>query len=116
MRTPGIPLLLTIALAASAVFGLVAGGAAISGNGMFPFMDAAWGGRSIGAGLVALLAILLRNPTAYLIAFVSSVPREIGDIIQFTALESVDWSIVGVTAVFLIFWIVGSIVAFRARV
>ena len=115
MKTPGIPFALTLLLAFSVINGIFPGLAAMAGYGIFEHMDASWGGRSLGAGLAATVAILLKNPITYLAAFLSSTGREIGDFIFYMQAEVVQWPMVGIIVVLLIGWLVGIWFANRAR-
>ena len=115
MITPGIPFALTLLLAFSVINGIFPGLAALAGYGIFEHMDASWGGRSLGAGLAATVAILLKNPITYLAAFLSATGREIGDFIFYMQAEVVPWPMVGIIVVLLVSWLVGIWFANTAR-
>lgn len=107
MKAPGIPLWITIVLGLIVLLSVVAGSLALAGNGMEEFMGPSWGGRNLGIGLAALIAILYKSPHAYLAVFVASIGREVGDIIQLTQGDTPDWPIVIFASLLLAVWLMG---------
>jgi len=102
------------------VFGI--GGAGFVGamfgpgmEGMEPYMAVSWGGRHLGLGLAALAAVLLKSPTAYMVAFIGGVGRDIGDLIaHFDKPEMSIGVLVGII-VFLVADVLGALMANKAR-
>ena len=83
LRAPGIPLWTTIFAGVLFLVGCAIGIPAILGQGadIEPLVNASIGGRSLGIGVAAGLAVFLRSPSAYLVVFVGSVVRDIGDLV-----------------------------------
>lgn len=115
MKTDGIPLWITLLLGLSVVLGIVAGGLALTGNGMEAFMGPSWGGRNMGLGLAALAAIWLKSPTAYIAVFLGAMAREVGDIVELSQLETPNWPVVIFAAALLVVWVIGITQANKAR-
>ena len=57
------------------VLGSALGLMAMFGQGMDPTMNVSWGGRSLGLGLAAGVAVFLKSPNAYIAAFVGGLGR-----------------------------------------
>lgn len=115
MKTAGIPVWITGVLGLTVLMGIGAGGMAMLGNGMQEFMGASWGGRNLGLGVAALLAILLKSPAAYIAVFCGAIGREIGDIIQLSRGDTPNWPVVILAVVLLAVWIYGILRANAAR-
>ena len=62
LKTAGIPMWVTIFALIVLALGCVLGLMAMLGQGSEPFMNASWGGRSIGLGFAAGVAVLLKSP------------------------------------------------------
>ena len=78
LKTAGIPMWVTIFALIVLATGCASGLMAIFGQGMDgldSIMSLSWGGRSVGLGLAAGVAVLLRSPVAYIVAFVGGLLR-----------------------------------------
>jgi hypothetical protein len=129
LKTAGIPMWATIfalivfllgcVLGLMAMFGQSVGQDMVFGRGfgqdMKPWMSISWGGRHVGLGLAAGVAVLLKSPTAYIAAFVGGVGRDVGDLIAELGKSEPNIAIVAGIAVFLIAGVVGIIAANKAR-
>lgn len=115
MKTTGIPIWLTIVLGLLVLLSIASGGMAIIGNGMEDFMGASWGGRNLGLAAVSVVAISFRSPIVYLAAFISSIIRELGDIIQLLGAETMDWPVAIFAGVLIVVWAFGIKFANQAR-
>ena len=129
LKTAGIPTWITLfalivflaycALGLMAMFGQGFGRDMVFGQGfgqdVKPWMSIAWGGRTLGLGLAAAVAVFLKSPTAYIAAFVGVVSGELGNLIgELGKSESKIGVIVGV-AVFLVGGVLGTLAANKAR-
>jgi len=114
MKTEGIPLWVTLVLAVTVLLGVGVGGMAMLGAGMDASQSVSWGGRNLGLGLVALAAILLKSPAAYIAAFFGGIGRETGDIIDSLSAETPNMPILILAAVMLVVWVIGLNYAFKA--
>ena len=82
---------------------------------MDPNMNISWGGRSLGLGLVAGIAVMLKSPTAYIAAFVGGIGREIGDLMaELSKVEPSTGVLVGIV-VFMVIGLLGILSANKAR-
>ena len=115
MRTPGIPLWITIVTALLAIAGGLAGVAAVLGHGMEPFMNAAWGGRGLGLSVIAGFVIWMKNPLAYLALFIAAIIRELADLVQLSWAAEFDWSLGVPALILLIVWSVGIYYSVKAH-
>ena len=86
IRTPGIPLVITILAILLGLFATVLGVLALidpaNALGYVPGADMLgtnWGGRNAGLGVVLLVAVLLKSPYAYAAAFSGQILREFSD-------------------------------------
>ena len=114
-KTPGIPTWMTIFALILFALGAVLGISAFIGQGAEPFMNASWGGRHLGIGVAAGLAVLLRSPSAYFVIFAASVIQNLGDLIaEVSKAEPSMGPIVGVL-LFTTLSIAGCIWALKAR-
>ena len=120
LKTPGIPLWVTLFALLTFVFGAVLGLMAFFGpmpgfENVDPSLAASWGGRALGIGLAALLAVFLRSPDAYIVAFAAGAFRDIGDIVGEFGRPQPSMGVLVVTFLFLAICIYGISVAFKAR-
>lgn len=111
LKTPGIPLWVTI-------FALLLLGTGV-GVGIMTFanpdMGPSMAGRTLGLGLAAGLAVFLKSPAAYLLAFIAGIPREIGDILAELSKAEPSYQVIGFIALFLILGLAGAYYANKAR-
>lgn len=115
IKTSGIPVWITIIVALSVLMGGIAGPLAMAGFGFETFTTPAWGGRSFGLSIVALAAIILKDARVYLAMFIASIAREVGDLIQLSLAETINWSLGVPAIILLIVWVIGAIYASRAN-
>ena len=101
------------------VFGLgcVLGLMAMFGQGtdVNPLMNVSWGGRHLGLGLAAGVAVFLKSPTAYIAAFVGGLGRDLGDAIAELGKSETNIGIIVGIVVFLIAGVLGIMAANKAR-
>lgn len=115
MKTEGIPIWITLVLGLTVLLGVGVGGMAMLGSGMDASQTVSWGGRNLGLGLVALGAIVLKSPTAYIAAFLGGIGREVGDLLESFQAETPNMPIVIIAVVMLVVWIIGLGYANTAR-
>jgi len=115
LRTAGIPMWVTAFALIVLVLGCLLGGMAILGLAMEPAMTASWGGRHLGLGLAAGLAVFLRSPNAYLAALVGGIGRDAGDLVGHLAKPGASLGVLIGIVVFLIVGVLGVVAAARAR-
>ena len=118
LKTAGIPMWVTIFALIVFALGCALGLTAMFGQGMEgmnPSMSVSWGGRHLGLGLAAGVAVFLKSPTAYIAAFVGGVGRDVGDMIAHITKSEQNIGIVVGIVVFLIAGILGIVVANKAR-
>lgn len=82
LSVPGIPIWATLFLLIVIAFGFVMGIPAFLGSGLMETHSVGWGGRQLGVGVAAVIAAVLRNPTAYLLIFVIGIFRETSDALE----------------------------------
>ena len=110
LKTVGIPMWVTIFALIVFVLGCGLGlvamfdQGAMLGQGVVPSISASWGGRSLGLGLAAGVAVFLKSPIAYMAAFAGGLGRDLGDLIA--ELSKSETSI-GVTAGIVVFFVAG---------
>ena len=118
LKTSGLPMWVTIFALIACFMGCVSGLASIFSQGMEGIdgpMSISWGGRSIGLGLAAGAAVFLKDPTAYMAAFVGGVGRDVGDLIAHVGKPDMNYGILVGILVFLIPGVLGIIAANKAR-
>ncbi len=86
-KAPGIPYWITVFAAINVVVGCVLGfGALFEPTQALDYVDGAdalgrtWGGRN--AGFAMALAIFLKHPAAYTVAFAGAAFRDVGDLVN----------------------------------
>lgn len=119
MKTAGIPIWVTIFALIVFVFGCGVALMAFLGQGMDPSLSTAmsisWGGRQLGLGLAAGIAVLLKTPSAYIAAFVGGVGRDLGDLTaELSKMEPNQGVVLGIVA-FLVPGLLGIWFANKAR-
>jgi hypothetical protein len=117
LKTPGIPMWVTIYALIVFVVGSL-GLMAMLGpamEGMNSSMSISWGGRHFGLGLAAGVAVLLKNPNAYIAAFVGGVGRDLGDLIAHLGKSEPSIGVLVGIVVFLIAGVLGIMAAYKAR-
>ena len=114
IKTSGLPVWITVVVGLSVLMGGIVGPLAMAGLGFENFMTPAWGGRSFGLSVFALIAILLKDRKVYLAMFVASITREVGDLIQLLSAETMDWGLGIPTIILLIVWILGAYYSAKA--
>ena len=117
LKTPEIPIWVTIFALIVFVMGCSLGvmGAFGAFEGMDGPMSISWGGRTVGLGLAAGVAVLLKSPIAYIAAFVGGMGRELGDLLGELNRAEPDIGVVAFIVVFLIAGTLGIIAANKAR-
>ena len=115
LKTAGIPMWVTIFALIVFVVGCALGLMAMFGQGMDPAMSVSWGGRHLGLGLAAGVAVFLKSPTAYIAAFVGGVGRDVGDLIAHVGKSEPNIGITVGIVVFLIAGVLGIMAANKAR-
>jgi hypothetical protein len=85
------------------------------GQVMEPSMSVSWGGRHLGLGLAAGVAVFLKSPTAYIAAFVGGVGRDVGDLFAHLGKSETSIGVVIGIVVFLIAGVLGIMAANKAR-
>lgn len=117
IRANGIPIWVTILAILIGVMGTQLGVTAMldptSAQGYIDGADAiglTWGGRNTGLGVALIVAVLLRNPSGYAVAFAASIFRELSDIINLGITSGTG---IGLT-VFLLIEVVCLIISVRA--
>ncbi len=78
-------------------------------------MSIALGGRQLGLGLAAGVAVLLKSPAAYIAAFVGGVGRDVGDLIAHVGKSEPTIGVMVGIVVFLIAGVLGIRAANKAR-
>lgn len=88
LRTPGVPVWVTVLAVLLGLFATLFGVLAMLDPhialGWVSGADALgvrWGGRNTGLGVVLLVAVLLRSPAGYVVAFSGQLLREFGDVV-----------------------------------
>lgn len=115
LKTPGLPIWVTIFALIVFALACVLGVMALAGSGADPNMTVSWGGRTLGLGLAAGLAVALKSPAAYIVAFAGGLAREAGDLLaHLAAPESSIGVLVGIV-VFFVAGVLGIIAALKAR-
>ena len=119
LKTTGIPIWVTIFALIVFATGCALGLMAMFGQGMDPSMSVAmnfsWGGRSIGLGLAAGVAVFLKSPIAYIAAFVGGLGRDLGDLIGHLGQSEMNIGVIVGIVVFLIAGVLGIMAANKAR-
>jgi hypothetical protein len=115
LKTAGIPMWVTIFALIVLVVGCALGLMAMFGQVMEPSMSVSWGGRHLGLGLAAGVAVFLKSPTAYIAAFVGGVGRDVGDLIAHLGKSETGIGVVIGIVVFLIAGVLGIMAANKAR-
>ena len=121
LKTAGIPMWVTIFALIVFVLGCGLGlvamfdQGAMLGQGVDPSISASWGGRSLGLGLAAGVAVFLKSPIAYIAAFVGGLGRDLGDLIAELGKSETSIGVVGGIVVFFIAGVLGIISANKAR-
>ncbi|MEE8387426.1 MAG: hypothetical protein V3R65_02525 [Acidiferrobacterales bacterium] len=118
LKTNGIPMWVTIFALIAFAMGCATGLMGIFSQGMEGInesMSISWGGRSFGLGLAAGVAVFLKNSNAYIVAFVGSVSRDIGDLIAHMDKTEPSIGVIIGILVFLIPGIVDIVIANKAR-
>ncbi len=118
LKTAGIPMWVTIFALIVFVLGCALGLTAMFGQGMKgmdPSMNVSWGGRHLGLGLAAGVAVFLKSPTAYIAAFVGGVGRDLGDLIAHVGKSETNIGVIVGIVVFLIAGVLGIMAANKAR-
>ncbi len=127
LKTPGIPMWVTIfamiafvtgcALGLMAIFGQAwgQGFAQAFGQESMRAISTSWGSRTLGLGLIYGIAILLKSPNAYIVAFVGGLGRDLGDLLGELNESEPHISIMIGTAVFFIVGVLGIVAAYKAR-
>jgi hypothetical protein len=118
LKTAGIPMWVTIFALVVFVLGCALGVMAMFGQGMEgmnPSMSVSWGSRHLGLGLAAGVAVLLKSPTAYIVAFVGGVGRDVGDLIAHVGKSEPSIGVLVGIVVFLIAGVLGIMAANKAR-
>jgi len=115
LKTAGIPWWATGFALIVFLLGCVLGLSAISGHSMEPNMTISWGGRTLGLGLAAALAVLLRSPAAYLAAFAGGLAREAGDLIGELSRPQPSPGVIAGIAVFLAVGALSTLAAYKAH-
>lgn len=82
MKTPGIPIWTSFILGFIALFCVITSALALTGNEVNALMGPAWAGRNLALALISLLAIFWKSPVLYIAAFLGSICREIGDMVE----------------------------------
>ena len=118
LKTDGIPTWVTVFALIAFLMGCASGLAGVFSQGMEGInesMSISWGGRSIGLGLAAGLAVYLKHPTAYIVAFIGGMGRDLGDLAGELSKQDPAKGIVLFLVVFLILETLGIIAAQKAR-
>ena len=118
LKTPGIPMWVTIFALVAFLMACASGLAGVFSQGMEGInesMSISWGGRSIGLGLAAGLAVFLKSPGAYIVAFVGGLARDLGDLVANLGKEVSDIGVILFLVVFLIAGVLGAMAANKAR-
>jgi hypothetical protein len=118
LKTAGIPMWVTIFALIVFVVGCALGLMAMFGQGMQgmdPSMNVSWGGRHLGLGLAAGVAVFLKSPTAYIAAFVGGLGRDLGDLIAHVGKSETNIGVLVGIVVFLIAGVLGIMAANKAR-
>ena len=99
LKTDGIPLWVTLFVVVTVILGLGLGVMAFLGVAQDSSMTGPWGGRSVGLGVVAALAVLMKSPATYVAALAGGVCRDVGDLVgEFARPERSTAVIAGVLA------------------
>ncbi len=114
LKTPGLPIWVTIFALVVLAFGSL-GVVACFGDGMEGMtsaMSISWGGRHLGLGLAAGMAVLLKSPAAYMAAFVGGLGRDAGDLVG--ELSKADHNL-GIVVFLIVFLILGALAIYTAN-
>jgi len=115
LKTAGIPMWVTIFALIVFVVGCTLGLMAIFGQGGEPSMSVSWGGRHLGLGLAAGVAVMLKSPSAYMTAFVGGVGRDVGDLIAHLGRSEMSIGVLVGIVVFLLAGVLGIMAANKGR-
>ena len=84
-------------------------------EGINESMSISWGGRSIGLGLAAGAAVLLKSPNAYIAVFVGGLGRDLADLIAELSKSEPSMGRFVAIAAFFIVGVLGIFYANKAR-
>ena len=115
LKTVGIPLWVTIFALIVFAIGCALGLMAMLGQIPDPTMSVSLGGRHLGLGLAAGVAVFLKSPTAYIAAFVGGLGRDLGDLIAELGKSEPNFGAIVGIAVFLIAGVLSILAANKAR-
>lgn len=116
LRTQDLPIWVTIFAILVFIFSSITGMVVLFGlqEEMDPLINKSWAGRHFGLGLALGLAVLLKSPSAYLVALMGGVVRDFGDLLAELNQDSLSGSINGIL-LFLILGILAVIETIKAR-
>lgn len=115
LKTKGIPLWVTIFALIVSIMGFVFGLLAMFGQSFYPEMTMSWGGRSLGLGVVAAVALSLKSPATYIAAFAGGLCVELGDFIEELRKSEPSTVMIISILVFVVLYILGIVSAVKAR-
>lgn len=118
LKTAGIPIWVTIFALIAFLVGCASGLVIVFSQGMEGInesMSISWGARNIGLGLAAGVAMLLKSPGAYIVAFVGGLSRDLGDLAGGISKSEPNIGVVLFLVVFLIAGVLGTMAASKAR-
>jgi hypothetical protein len=115
LKTDGIPLWVTIfallVVLTSGGLGLMA----LAGMDVGQDVGDSWGGRSLGLGLVAAMAVIMKSPILYVAAFAGGLARDAGDLIEELAKAESSAPVTAFIAAFIVAGALGLWSANKAR-
>ncbi len=116
LKTEGIPIWVTIFAVLVFLSGAMASIAIITGaHDVDSGFALSWAGRNFGLGLIAALAVFLKSASAYLVAFIGGIFRELSDLVGELSKAEPNMGIIAFLVVFLIGGIAGTWIANSAR-
>lgn len=118
LKTAGIRMWVTIFALIAFLMGCASGLAGVFSAGMEGInapMSISWGGRSIALGLAAGAAVFLKSPSAYIVAFIGGMGRDLGDLAGQFSKPAQDIGVILFLVVFLTAGVLGIMAASKAR-
>jgi ABC-type polysaccharide/polyol phosphate export permease len=113
MRVPGVPFWVTIFALILACGGAIVGILAYAHSPLATW-NPSWGGRTLGLALGMALAIWLRAPAGYAVAFLGALFRDIGDLWRIIETPLPDLGLMGWLVILILLEAFAFVASFKA--